>query len=118
MPQAPTGAALEEGRAGQADNQQRNLRAFLQQVFQQVQRAVVSPMDIVEEQHRRALTAGRRKKASSVVKRPVADLLRVAEDPPQVRAVEEIKADEVAEKVCGLGAFLTRHGAEAEFQLG
>ena len=112
---APVAAALEQGRPGQAEHEHRHVAIDLGEMDEEVERAVVGPVQVVELEHDRC--AGLRRDAAKHlrrgVERAVADLAGVAADAAQVAAVAEVEPDQVAEQV---GVRLRHLGAFVGFE--
>ena len=83
-------------------------RVHVEQVLQELERTVVGPVQVLEQQHHRcAFRAGNAaQQLRRCVKGAVADLARIVADAGDMRAVAEVEADQVAEQVgMGLGEF-------------
>ena len=111
---APEGAALVERRARHAEQEQRQVAAVQDQMVDEIERAFVGPVQVVEqEDDRRARVAMqcaeiRRER----VEGPIADLLRFAGDGDDVRVAAVLEADQLADQRGVLGGALAEHGAE------
>jgi len=109
QPGAPIGIALVEGGAGQADHQQRAVKIGAQERGEQVQGAVIGPVDVFEEQHHGQLSRGAHK-LRQVKVGAVAQLLGIYA--LQVGTGAEIKADQLADEMRPNGSLFGVQGAE------
>ena len=98
---APIGSTLEQRRPGQAQQQHRHVAVDLGQVAQEIERAVVGPVQVVELQHdpRALVYADAPQHLCRGVEAAGADLARVVEDALDMPAVAEIQADQLAQQV-------------------
>ena len=99
VPLAPLRAALVEWGAGEGKDQQRQVVAPLHQVGDGVERVVVGPVQVFEQEHRRVGGADGGEELHQIVQRPVVDLLGVVENAAQVRAGGEIQPDEMPDEM-------------------
>src|SRR6266852_7366211 len=107
----PVGAAFEQRRPGQGQDQQRRVSAGRRQVMDQIKRAVIAPVNIFQYTHRcpcgreicgrpaGLLPTDGAKKARKVLKCPVANLLRVLQSLGNVRLVRKVEAKDLTHEV-------------------
>ena len=108
-------APLEQDRTRQGDDEQCHVAVHIEQVFQELERTVVGPVEILEQQDDRgtvrACDAAHQLRGS--VEGAVADLARVVAYAGNMRAVVKIQSDQVAQQVgVGLGELRTVVGHE------
>ena len=117
---APKRPPFVERRPGGAHQQQRQPGTALGDVVDEVERAFVGPVQIVEQEHDRhgSGTVQGTDILAQRMKRPVAQLLCLAGDAGDVRVGAVVEADELADQGDMLGGAFSQHGAQAARQLG
>ncbi len=96
---APRGPPFEQGGAGEAEDEHRHRGAVAREVGDEVERAVVGPVDVVEVEDDGAGARDLGEELRGVAEGAVADLARVVEDAREVAAVGEVQPDELADEV-------------------
>ena len=99
----PVAAALVQRRAREPHHQQRHIEVHVAQVLQEVERAVVGPVQVFKQHQQRLATAPRdlAHHLLGCVEGAAAQLPAVALDAGDVRALCKVEPDQVAEQVDG-----------------
>ena len=117
---APQRATLEQRRARQAQRHHRQVAAGLREVVDEVERAFVGPVQVVEQEHERraALLLQATKVLGQRVEGAVADLLGLVCDAGDVRVGVVVEPDQLADQRRLLRGPRAQHRAEAARELG
>ena len=117
---APQRAVLEQRRAGQTQHHHGHVAARLGKVVDEVERALVGPVQVVQqERDRRAVALVQQPEVlGQRVERTVAQLPGIVGDAGDVRAVAVVEADQVADQCRLLGGALAEPRAQPLRELG
>src|SRR5574342_580203 len=96
---SPVGPLLEKGRPCQTDDEQRQVCLCAHQVIEEIQRTVIRPVNVFQENNDCFFVGDLGEELRGVVKSQIANLPRVAEDSLEMRAGRKIEADQVSDKV-------------------
>ena len=115
----PTAAALEQGRSREAQQERRHVAVDLEQVVDEVERAFVSPMNVVQHDHRgmRSLLGHAAHRLRGGVKGAIAKLLGVVKKSAHMWAERKVEPDQVAQHMCLRLAVITQQRGDPVDQL-
>ncbi len=117
MTSHPAGAALEERRPRRAEHEQRLVAQRGGQRLDGVERAVVGPVEVFEEQEQRPAGRGGAEVGRHLRQRQAAQLARIALQGAHVGAGAKVVAEQVANQMGRhLGCVVAQQGAEAFHQ--